>query len=440
MRKDSLSFTNINILLKKYALLLKQEIKDPLHRNSIYLIASTVVTSVLGFVFWIVIARFYNEADVGYGAATISAIVLIATFSRMGLGTAIIRFISKEDMPAELINTCLTLCGLVSLAVAAIFVAGVDIWSPALSFIREDAEFIIAFIVFALFTALSGMLEQVFIAIRRADFVLLRSSIFCLLRIVLPFIMVIFFLAFGIVSSWGIAIGFTILVSLFFLLPRGLGVYKPVPSLKLDKIKKIWRYSAGNYLANLFGQTPDLVLPILIINIYHLGAQQAAYFYIAWRVAKFLFMIPSATSRSLFAEGSHFEDKLGANVLRSHWFTFFLLVPGVIFVLALGKWLLLMFGASYSVNALTLLQVLAVSSIPLAVNHIYYSIIKVQGRIRELVVLRGFIAVAALLGTYLATKATGDILVVGYVWLAAQVLVSIYVICAMKIRSMEGWT
>lgn len=439
MRKRSPSIGSLSNLLRKYPPLVKQQIEDPLHRNSLFLIASTVVTSALGFVFWVIIARFYDEADVGYGAATLSAITLIATFGKLGLGTAIIRFISKEDKPTELINACLTLCGLVSLAVSAIFIAGVDIWSPALSFIRENATFIVAFVFFALFGTLSGMMEQIFIAIRRSDFVLLRSAIFCLLRIALPFLMVVFFRAFGIVSSWGIAIGITLSVSLFFLLPRALGGYKPVPRLKLDRIKRIWRYSAGNYIANLFGQTPDMVLPILIVNIHHLGAAQAAYFYMAWRVVKFLFMIPSATSRSLFAEGSHFEGKLGKNVLRSHRFTFFLLIPGFILVLALGKWLLLMFGASYSANALSLLQVLAVSSIPLAVNHIYYSIIKVQGRIRELMVLRGFIAVAALLGTYLATKATGDIMGVGYVWLAAQVFVSIYVIFAMKIRSMEGW-
>jgi O-antigen/teichoic acid export membrane protein len=429
MRKGSPSIGSASNLLMKYLPLLRQQIRHPLHRNSLFLMASTIVTSVLGFVFWVIIARFYNEADVGYGAATLNAIFLIAAFGKLGLGTAIVRFISKEENPTELINACLTLTGLVSLAVSAIFIAGVDFWSPALSFIKGNATFIVAFILFALFSTLSGMMEQVFIAIRRAD-----------LRIALPFILVIFFRAFGIVSSCGIAIGITLFVSLFFLLPRGIGGYKPVPRLKFDRIKRIWRYSAGNYLANLFGQTPDYVLPILIVNIHHLGATQAAFFYMAWRVAVFLFMIPNATSRSLFAEGSHFEDKLGANVLRSHQFTFLLLIPGVIVVLALGKWILLMFGESYSINALQLLQILAVSSIPLAVNNIYFSIIKVQNRIRELMVLRGFIAVAALLGTYLATKATGDILVVGYVWLAAQIFVSIYVIFSMKIRSMEGWT
>lgn len=439
MRKGNPSIESVRKFLSKYLLLLRQQIIQPLYRNSLLLMSSTIVTSVLGFIFWVVIARFYNEADVGYGAAALNAIFLIVAFSKLGLGTAIQRFISKEEKPTDLINACLTLTGLVSLAVSAIFIAGTDVWTPALSFIKGNAAFIIAFVFFALFSTLSGMMEQIFIAIRRADFVLLRTSLFCLLRIALPFLLVIFFRAFGIVSSYGIAIGITLAVSLFILLPRGIAGYKPVPRLKFDRIKRIWRYSAGNYIANLFGQTPDYVLPILIVNIHHLGATQAAFFYMAWRVAVFLFMIPNATSRSLFTEGSHFEAKLGVNVLKSHQFGFSLLIPGVILVLALGKWILIMFGESYSVNALQLLQVLAVSSIPLSVNHIYFSIIKVQNRIRELIALRGFIAVATILGTYLATKATGDILVVGYVWLAAQILVSIYVIFAMKIRSMEEW-
>jgi len=417
-----------------------------MHRNSLFLMASTVVTSVFGFVFWVIIARFYDEAAVGYGVATLNAIFLIASLGKLGLGTAIVRFISKEEKPTELINASLTLTGLVSLAVSAIFISGLDIWSPALSFIKTNAAFVISFIFFALFSTLSGMMEQIFIALRRADFFLLRTSLFGLLRIALPFLMVIFFRAFGIVSSCGIAIGITLSISLFFLLPRVIKGYKPVPKLKFDRIKRIWRYSVGNYLANLFGQVPDYLLPILIVNIRlpgvspAEGAMQVAFFYVAWRVAVFLFMIPNATSRSLFAEGSHFEDKLGVNVRRSYHLIFFLLVPGVILVLALGKWLLLMFGANYSANALTLLQILTVSSIPLAVTRIYFSIIQVQGRIMELVLLRGFIAVVTLLGTYLAIKATGDILGVGYAWLAAQILVSIYVIFAMKMRGIKGLT
>ncbi len=439
MRKGRLSVGGVCNLLRKSPSLLRQQIKDPLHRNSLFIMSSTVVTSVLGFVFWIIIARFYDVTAVGYGVATLNAIFLIAALGKLGLGTAIVRFISKEEKPTELINACLTLTGLVSLAISAIFIAGIDVWSPVLSFIKGNAAFIVAFIFFALFSTLSGMMEQVFIALRRADLFLLRTSLLGLLRIALPLLMVIFFRAFGIVSSCGIAIGITLLVSLFILLPRVIKGYKPAPRLKFDRIKTIWRYSAGNYLANIFGQAPDKLLPILIVNIRlpgvspAEGAMQVAFFYMAWRLAFFLFMIPNATSRSLFAEGSHFEDKLAANVRRSYKFTFILLVPAVVVVLLAGKWLLLLFGASYSENALSLLRVLTFSSLFVAVNHVYYSVLKVHGRIRELIVLSGFIALATLIGTYIITPTTG-IIGVGYAWLASQAAVSVYIMLFMRNR------
>ena len=96
---------------------IKQQIRDPLYRNSLFLMANTTVMTGLGFFFWIVVARFYSEAEVGLGAATISAISLLALFSRLGLDFALIRFLPKAEKPVELINSCFILSGIVALAV-----------------------------------------------------------------------------------------------------------------------------------------------------------------------------------------------------------------------------------------------------------------------------------------------------------------------------------
>jgi O-antigen/teichoic acid export membrane protein len=199
--------------------------------------------------------------------------------------------------------------------------------------------------------------------------------------------------------------------------------------LNLAIIKDIWRYSAGNYLAGLFGAASGLVLPIMIVNF--LGAAQNAYYYVASMIAGLLSAIPGAVSQSLFAEGSHFEEQLELNVRRSFKFTFTLLIPAIILVLALGKWLLLLFGASYSANALGLLWILGASSIFAAVNSIYLTILQVKRRITELVLISGFVTFAVLVGSYLIMPATG-IIRVGYASIAAQGLVSIYVVLAMR--------
>jgi len=393
--------------------------------------ADTVVTTGLGFIFWMVVAWLYSEAEVGLGAAIISSMSFLALLSGLGLDRALIRFLPKADKPVDLINSCFTLSGIVAMVTAAVFIAGIGLWSPALSFIRENAIFSIAFIVFTLVLTLSHVIDAAFIARRRADFALLKGTIYSLLKIPLPIILVLYFHAFGIAASWGIAIGVVLVISLFIFLPRVQNRYRPKPRLTLELIKNIRVYSTASYFVRLISATPSLLLPIMIVNL--LGAEQNAYFYVAGMIAATLFSIPGAVSQSLFVEGSHFEADLGANIRRSFKFIFLLLVPTAVLLFLLGKWLLLAFGANFPANALTLLWILVLSSIPLAVNSVYQTILLVTDRMRELMVLSGFTALVVLVGSYFLTTATG-IVGVGYATLAAHGLVSVYAVFAMRSR------
>jgi len=185
----------------------------------------------------------------------------------------------------------------------------------------------------------------------------------------------------------------------------------------------MWAYSAGNYLTSLFIATPTAVLPIMIVNL--LGPIQNAFFYIAWMMATMLFAIPIGVSYSLLAEGSHFDHKLREYVTKSLRFSFLLLVPAAIALILLGKGLLFIFGHSYSLNALHLLWVLAISSLPLNINYIYISILRMTHRIKELVIMWALIAAAVLVTSYLVVPSTG-IIGTGYAWLGVHSAVAIY--------------
>ncbi len=404
---------------------LEQFVAIPLYSNAFYLMLNTGVMALFGFFFWIVVARFYTEAEVGLGSAIISAMSLLSIISLVGLNISLVRFLPHADRPQELINSCYTLGGLISLVVAVIFLAGLGFWSPALAFVKQNAIFASAFIVFTMLWTLQSLVNYTFVARRRAGFVLSKNTIFSVLKVPLPVLFVLFFHTFGIVASWGVAMAVALAVSIFMFLPKVQDSYKPVPTLKLSLLKDMWRYSGGNYLANLFMGCIPFILPLMVVNL--LGAQQNAYFYIAWMINGLLFAIPFAVSQSLFAEGSHFEDKLKENVTKSLKFTYLLLVPAVIVLILVGKWVLLAFGQSYSANALHLLWVLNVSSLPLALTHIYSGILRVTGRIKELMAIWGFIALVVVLVSYLIMPVTG-IIGIGYAWLGAQAVVAIYVL------------
>jgi O-antigen/teichoic acid export membrane protein len=286
-----------------------------------------------------------------------------------------------------------------------------------------------AFAFFVLLWTLSSLVDFAFIAGRRAEFVLSKGIIFSLLKIPLPILLVLFFHTFGVAAAWGLATGVAVAVALFLFLPRVQRHYRPVPKLNLGIIKNMWEYSAGSYLASLFGAAPSLILPLIVVNL--AGAKYNAYFYVAWAIAGLLFAIPSAVAQSLFAEGAHFEHRLGTDVRRSLIFVFALLIPALIFVFLLGNWLLSLFGEGYAANGLRLLQILSLSSLLIGINDIYRSILRVQDRIKELVAISGFVVVVVPVGGYLVTPVSG-IIGIGYVWLAAQGLVTLYALFALR--------
>jgi O-antigen/teichoic acid export membrane protein len=417
--------------VRNYIRYIAGHIRSPLYRNSFFLMVNTVVTSGLGFFFWMVVARFYTEAEVGWGSAIISAISLLAMLSVPGFGAALIRFLPKAENPQGMINSCLTISGALAVALSVIFVAGLDVWSPALSFIKQNMLFAAAFVFFVLAQTLYGATSSVFIAKRRADFALSKSAIFSLLKIPLPILMVLFFHTFGIAASWGMATAVALIVALFFFIPRVQPHYKPVPGFNTGIIGSMWRYSSGSYLARIFNAAPALVLPVMVVNL--LGAEQNAHFYVAWMIAGLLFAIPAAVAHSLFAEGAHFEDELWGNVTKSLKFVFMILVPAVILVLLAGKWLLLLFGEGYSASGLLLLRILCLSSLFSGVSIIYAATLRVEDRIRELGLIYGFITAASLIGSYFVMPAWG-MAGIGYVWFAVQGVVCLYAILAMGAR------
>jgi O-antigen/teichoic acid export membrane protein len=387
------------------------------------MIFNTALMSLFGFIFWIIVARFYSEAEVGFSSAIISAMGLVSALSTLGLASALTRFMPRVKKPNELINTCLTICGPVSLVVAAIFLAGLDIWSPILGFVSGNLIFASAFMVFTLVTVLSQLVETTFVAKRRAEYILIKNLIFSVIKTVSPVIFVLFFHAFGIFASWGVALSISLFISIFVLLPKVLNDYKLKPTININLFNRLWRYSSSNYLTSLLSSAPSFVLPIIVINL--LGPANNAYFYIAWMIAMFPFTIPTAVAGSLLVESSHFEERQVEFVKRSFIFTFLLLIPTIILFVFAGKWIMLAFGENYSIYSLNLLQILAISSLPLTFNRIYGSILRINYKLKELMIISGFVAVTWLTASYYTIPTIG-IVGIGYAWLGIQVLLAGY--------------
>jgi O-antigen/teichoic acid export membrane protein len=429
MSEGSTPTENSESILIKYAHKFHRYIKDPLYQNSLFLMASTAVNSALGFVFLIIITNLYSDDDVGLANAILSGINLITLFSLLGLDALLIRYLPRSERQNDLVNFSFSLSAITSLIIAGIFVLGIHTWSPALNFIRDNPKFAACFIIFVVFLTLSVMMNTLFIAKRKAYFAFTKDTVSSVLKIPLVFILLaLSFRAFGIVGSWGISIVIAVIVAGLIFLPRVQSGYIAKLNLNFKIVKGLWHYSIGSYFISILSTMPVLILPIIIIN--RSGGAENAYYYTAWTLACLLFIIPGSVSQSLFAEGSHFEDKLDANVRRSYKLIFLLLIPLIILFVFAGKWLLLAFGKNYSEGGMILLQIFSISAILYAINNVYYTILRVKNKLAELIALYGFSTLSILIGSYFILPRTG-LVGIGYIWFSVQAIVSIYVTAKM---------
>ena len=399
------------------------------YSTAVYLMIATAATALLGFVFWIVATRFYTPEDVGLASATIAAMGFVMSLSRLGLEMGLVRFLHQPGEDASsIINTIFTIGILTSFATALIFVAGLGIWSPTLLFIRENPIYLAVFVVFTGASTLSTFADHAFIAKRRAGFILARGLIFSLLKLPLPVLLAAFFHSFGIFASWGISLVVALLFSIFLFLPRAQPGYRPFFAIRREVVNNMLHFSFANYLSGFFWGAPAVVFPIMVLNL--LGAESNAYFYIAWAAGGVLTMIPTAISISLFAEGSYDEEKLGPNIRRSLKMVIIILIPAVILIMVIADKLLLLFGSSYSQSAASLLRILALSTLPLAINIIYLGIKRVQKDLRTIVGLTAFVAAVTLGLAYLLLPLMG-INGTGIAWFASQGVVALVIIASL---------
>ena len=368
---------------------LKQHLNDPLFKNSYFLMATTVIGSILGFIFWMLVARFYTPHDVGLATALISAANLLVAFSLLGFNFGILRFLPNEKDKKGMINSCLTITFLFSIILSAIFILGINIWSPALSFVRENMIFLLFIVVLVFTTALIRLQQTIFIALRSAELSFIQNITFSVLKLILIVCLVAFGI-FGIISSWAIAACIALLFGAFFLTPRRVKSYLPILTIKKKIIKDMFHISSGNYIAENFAAIPNSVLPLMIINV--LTPEMNAYFFMALAISNILITVPVAVNSSLFVEGSYAPEQFRNNVIKVIKITFLLIIPAIVGIFIFGDKLLLMFGKVYAKNGFYVLCILALSVIPFTINKLYMTIKNVHLKVKPIICLNVLIS------------------------------------------------
>ena len=395
-----------------------------LRSNAQYLLFTHAIAASSGGIFWIVAARFASPSEVGIASAAISAAMLVATVSTMGIPYGLVRYLPVAGYKgSKLIRFTFWLCALVATFAAIVFLIGMPWWTPALTALRQNFGFIVYFPLFTVSMTLGPMLLlHVFVAHLRAEFALFTGIVEAVVKIAAVSLLAMTLGASGIFISWGLSHFIALTVAIFLFLPRVLVRNKPMGDVSEISRIAVFRFSLTNFISDMAWFTPGSglagwILPILVLNL--LGAEKTAYFYIVWLAAALMNAIPVAAATSLFAEGSHNEERLYRSARQVFKFTAVLLVPVVVLVLLIGDRVLMVFGQLYAENATGLLRLLALATLPLAFNVISLGIWKVEKNLKMIAAL-GLVVGVISLGLTWGLSGHMGLLGPGMAWLAGQ--------------------
>ena len=402
---------------------------DSLTRNSFGIMATTAVNAGLGYLYWIAAARLLPTETVGLGATVVSAMVIIALAVYLGPGAGLIARLPKRTTREQWLLSMLSILlvattGTLVLALAALFPLALLL--HPLHPLAADPALAAWFVVGAAGWAAAGLLDDVFVGQRRADFMFRRNAVSSTVKLV--GLLVLSQLpdkpgATLIVATWGLA-GLAGTAYGLYLCHRHFHRFSRIPRVSRGlarelraEVTQLARPSLGHHAISVSGLVPTYLLPIVVTA--RLGAQENAYFYVTWMIGAASFMISPAVSDAIFAEGSHDATRLLALARRSLRIIIAMIVPVTLIVGALGQPILHLYGAAYAAAGYGLLLVLLLSSYPDAVTNISVATLRVRNRLPRAALLNGTIALIAVAGAWVLTPHYG-IIGAGYAWLGAQ--------------------
>jgi O-antigen/teichoic acid export membrane protein len=392
--------------------------RDPLVMNSFYLTATTVVTSLLGYVFWTVAARMYPAAAIGEAGAGVSAMAFASLLGALGGSMAVLAELPGKSKPREwsaTITAPLVFTSATS-AVTALVTVAVLSQTGHSAFLYRDGWWVAAFVIGVVATTASQVLESVWVAERQGIWFLGTSTVFAVVKlaiVALPVFAV--FGAVGILSAWSAVLAATtagcvlVLVRRYGYRPRLTGFSRQVWSMRESL--------AGNYVISVGDQVTLYAIPVIVAL--RVSPEAAGWFYVAWKIGGFYAVFASAVGTSTFAEGSHRPHRVLPLALAGMKMILPLIALGAAVTIFAGHVVLRVFGAEYASHSYALLVLLSLGAFPDAVVTIYRGVLRVHKRYRTAAAICWSISISRLAFTALALGWWG-IAGAGWTWLATQ--------------------
>jgi len=417
-------FSELSQTRRGWANKIISHLRKPLYRNGYALIISSISTSILGLLYWVIAARFYTTEVVGVNAAAISTMTFLASAARFYLDGALIRFLPRAGKRAtRLVQYSYLIAGSATAIVCAIFLMGLNLWAPALGFLRTSLTLTTAFLVATIASCIFVQQDAVLIGLRQAHWVPLENILFASGKVVLLAVLAKPFPEYGIFASWVIPLIISLVpVNLLIfrkLLPRYMQENNE-PETEIDAAQ-VAQYAGGLYAGYIFSAASLRLLPLVVLQL--VGSRAAAFFTLPWMMAASLQLVIPNMMGSLTVEASRDKSKVVKYSREAFTQTARLLIPMVFVLIIAGPYLLHLFGESYASEAGLLLRLLSLAILPQIITGLYFAIARVHRFVGGVVKVHASLFVMNMVLSYVMLARFG-ITGVGFAWLTSQLVIA----------------
>lgn len=396
--------------------------RQPLFRSGHLLVASSVLTGVVGIVYWLVAARFYPPETVGRNAAAISAMMFLAGCAQLNLMSALLRFLPNSGAAAKtMIVRSYLLGGGLSVVAGAVFVLGVPVWAPELAGLVRAGASAVLFTIATGCAAIFVMQDNVLVALGRATAVPAENLVFAVVKLSLVATLAVVAGSNGIWLSWVIGLMVAVVGTTVYLGRRAVPRFSQGPRREVVSLSDLVRFIGPDYVGSLCWVASTTLVPVLVLGL--TGPAESAAFALPWSICLAAFHVPAAFGQSLVAAGAQDPDRLPTQYreLRRHMLN--LLTPAVLLLVAGAPWLLTTFGDWYASRGTTTLRLLILSVVPNAIVSLAISRARAERRTGE--VAWYLIATGAtVVGITVVAVPRIGIAGAGAGWLAAETLLA----------------
>lgn len=361
----------------------REHLAEPLNRTALAVIVSTLMTSALGFAFWLVAALIFDAETVGRDNALVSAMMLIATVCLLNLNNIMMRFLPqvRDHIGRRVLQTYAVSSG-VSFVAGIAFALNASGVSDDLAFLDDDPLWILGFAAVCALWSVWVMQDAALVALGRAEWMVPENAAFSVLKIAaLPLMYVL-------APDNGVFVAFVVPVLLVLPVINWAIFKRAVPRaahkqreaggvVEVMGWRKLFVFAAQDFVGSAIGEVVVVAMPLVVIAL--LSATETAYFSVPFMLIAAFDMMYYAVTVALTTEAAREPGRVGEIThMALRRLTRFQL-PVSIAIVAFAPLILLPFPGEYGEQGTDVLRILALASAPRAALLFYQAAARLQG-------------------------------------------------------------